>query len=250
MRFPIKYGGIVIFMVVIAVLVSFTMAEEKGWKTIPPHELRQMMTADRKPVLINTMSFLECADHSIPGSLCMPAEEFERHLPRLPAEKDRPLIFYCESEVSYKSCEAADEAMKKGYTRVMVLEGGLPSWKRAGYETESTERIPREAVQSLKSHVLRQWLKEKRDFLIVDIRPEKMFKERHIEGAVNIPMYQLHLRYRELPLNRLLILVDNRGFRTPLAASYLIRKGFEVKRLFGGMKKWEALTARDMTAGK
>lgn len=250
MRFLVKYGSVAIFMVMIPVLVSLTLAEEKRWKTITPHELRQMMAADRKPVLINTMSTLECADHSIPGSLCMPAEEFERHLPRLPAEKDRPLVFYCESEVSYRSCEAADAAAKKGYTRVMVLDGGLPSWKKAGYETESTERIPREAVEAVKPPVLRQWMKEKRDFLLVDIRAEKMFQKGHIEGAVNIPIHQLHFRYGELPRNRLLIMVDSRGFRTPLAAAYLIRKGFEVKRLFGGMTKWEAVTAEDRTARK
>jgi rhodanese-related sulfurtransferase len=250
MRLLAKHAIIVILMVMVTAPGSSAPAAEKRWETVSPRDLRQMMAAVRKPVLINTMSPLECADHSIPGSMCIPAEEFESHLLRLPAEKDRTLVFYCESEITYKSCEAADLAVGKGYTRVMVLDGGLPSWKRAGYETEAAERIPREAVEAIKPPVLRQWLKEKKDILLVDIRPEKLFQQGHIEGAVNIPMYRLHLRYRELPLNRLLILVDNRGFRTPLAASYLIRKGYEVKRLFGGMAKWEEIVSKDKTLKK
>jgi rhodanese-related sulfurtransferase len=58
-------------------------------------------------------------------------------------------------------------------------------------------------------------------------------------------MYQLHLRYGEIPLTRPLILVDNRGFRSSLAGSYLTLKGFEVKMLFGGMAKWEAMLAKE-----
>jgi len=108
-----------------------------------------------------------------------------------------------------------------------------------------TERIPRKAIQSVKPPVLRQWMMEKRDLYLLDIRPEKVFKQGHIEGAVNIPMYQLHRRYEELPLNHLLILVDNRGFRTLLAASYLSRKGYNAQRLFGGMAKWEAMLSRE-----
>jgi magnesium transporter len=60
-------------------------------------------------------------------------------------------------------------------------------------------------------------------------RPEKLFSQVHIEGAVNIPLYQLHRRYEELPRNRLLVIMDGTGTQTLLAASYLKRKGFDVK---------------------
>lgn len=244
-----KSVNLVVLFVMLPALFASTLAAERGWKTISPHDLRQI-PAGKIPVLINTMSHLECLDHSIPGSLCIPAEEFEKNISQLPPEKSTMLVLYCESETLWRSCEAADVAVKNGYTQVTVLEGGLPAWKKSGYETVSVERIPRMAVPSIKPPILKQWLTEKRDFLLVDIRPEKLFRQGHIEGAVNIPLYQLHLRYGELPLKRLVILVDNRGFRTSLAASYLIRKGFEVRRLFGGMAKWETMIAREKAAKK
>ena len=235
----------VIILFLIPAFSLWAWAVERGWKTISPEALRQMMSGAEKPVLIDTMSRLECLDHSIAGSLCIPAEEFESRIAMLPADKHRALVFYCESEKSERSLESADAAVKRGYTNVFVLAGGIPAWKRAGYEVTATERIPRKAIQAVTPQVLRQWISEKRDILILDIRPEKAFREEHIEGAVNIPLYLLDRRYTELPLNRLLILVDNRGFRTLIAASYLSRKGFQVKRLFGGMTKWQAMLSRE-----
>lgn len=250
MKSPERYRIGVIVLAMISGLTLLTWAAERGWKLISPQVLKQMITSGKKPVLINTMSYLECRDHSIPGSRCIPSEEFEKRTSELPAEKDTPVVMYCESETSVKSCEAADKAVRQGYTQVSVLAGGMPAWKQQGYEMASIERIPRQGIPSIKPPLLREWLTKKRDFLLVDIRPEKAFQQGHIEGAINIPLYQLHLRYAELPLNRLLILVDNRGFRTSIAGSYLVRKGFEVKRLFGGMAKWEALIAKEKAAKK
>ena len=245
MIFAGKRLSLIIVLLMIAAVSFWTWAAEKDWKMIQPQALQEMMGSKEKPVLIDCMSHIECLDHRIPGSLCIPSEEFESKIAMLPADKNKALIFYCESEASQKGLESADAAVKHGYTSVFVLEGGIPAWKRAGHEVMTEERIPRMAILAVTPQVLRQWLAEKRDFLLLDIRPEKAFNEAHIEGAVNIPLYQLHRRYHELPLNRLLILVDNRGFRTLIAASYLKRKGFEVKRLFGGMVKWEAMLSRE-----
>lgn len=245
MNFVAKRLVPLIILLVIPAVSFWTWAAERGWNMIRPQALQQMMGSGGKPVLVDCMSYLECLDHSIPGSLCIPSEEFDNKIEQLPAEKDKVLVFYCESEASQKSCEAADAAVKHGYTSVFVLEGGMPAWKRAGYDLVTAERIPRMAIQAVTPQVLREWLTEKRDILLLDIRPEKAFNQAHIKGAVNIPLYQLHRRYEELPLNRLLILVDNRGFRTLIAASYLKRKGFAVKRLFGGMAKWEAMLSKE-----
>jgi rhodanese-related sulfurtransferase len=250
MRFLKTQWCCAIALLVLSTCASWAGAAEQKWKAISPQELKQLISSQKNPILINTMSVLECRDHSILGSLCIPSEEFEKKITNLKIEKDALLVLYCESEGSFRSCEAADAAMRKGYTNVMALKGGIPAWKQAGYEMASTERIPRTAIPSVKPPVLKQWLVEKRDFLIVDIRPEKAFQQGHIEGSVNIPMYQLHLRYGNLPLNRPLILVDNRGFRSSLAGSYLTLKGFDVKMLFGGMAKWEDMVAKEKQTQK
>jgi rhodanese-related sulfurtransferase len=54
-------------------------------------------------------------------------------------------------------------------------------------------------------------------------------------------MHRLSSSYAEIPLDRTLVLIDDRGFRTFLAGSYLEMKGYRVMRLFGGMEAWQEM---------
>jgi rhodanese-related sulfurtransferase len=214
------------------------------WKSIDAQTLRTMMASGKDITVVDTMSELECLDHRIPGTKCLSCEEIEDSASVLPADKERPLVFYCESEGCYRSCRAADAAVRYGYKQVYLLAGGIPAWKLAGYPMESVERIPRMPIISVKAPELKKMLEERKDLLLVDIRSEKSFKEGHIQGAINIPLYQLSQCYDEIPLNRTVVLIDDRGFRTFLAGSYLERKGVKVMRLFAGMRGWQEMLAK------
>jgi len=234
-------------LAVFMMLFFFTpvWAEKPAWKVIQPETLHQMLEQNSDFTLINTMSAIECRDHSIPKSLCIPCETLDKQISKLPNEKNRKLIFYCESDLCLRSYKAAEKAIKHGYTDVAVLKDGLPGWKKAGYEVTSRERIPRRAIPSVKPALLKTWMDEKKSLFIVDIRSEGAFKDSHIDGAVNIPFYLLDTQYNDLPLDRKILIVDERGFRSFLAASYLARKGFDVTRLVGGMEKWQKLFSNE-----
>ena len=211
---------------------------------LEPAILNRMVRSGEKLILINVMSQLECMDHSIPGSICIAGEELATEAPKLLPDKSRPLVFYCESNRCYRSAEAAAIAVKLGYQRVSVLRGGMPAWKRAGFDTVSQERIPRVPTESIKPEQLARLLVKRGNLLILDIRAEERFQEAHLPGAINIPLYRLHERYAEIPLNRPVLVVDDRGLRSFLVTCYLVRKGLsDVKRLFGGMEGWQTYTA-------
>ena len=211
------------------------------WKVIDAPTLRAMMASDKDLPVFNTMSELECLDHRIPGTRCLSCEDIENNLAVLPPDKGRDIVFYCESAQCYRSCRAAEAAIKAGYRQVYVLDGGMPAWKQAGYAMETIERVPRMPVVSVRATELRKMLAERKDILLVDIRSEQAYKEGHIDGAVNIPLHQISQRYDEIPLDRTVVLIDDRGFRTFLAGSYLERKGFKVMRLFAGMRGWQEM---------
>jgi rhodanese-related sulfurtransferase len=213
------------------------------WKVIDASTLRAMMASDKGLLVFNTMSEIECLDHRIPGTRCVACEDVENNPSVLPPDKERVIAFYCESAGCYRSCRAAEAAVKAGYRQVHVLEGGMPAWKQAGYSMESIERIPRGSIQSVRASALKQMIAERKDILLVDVRSEQSYKEGHIEGAVNFPLYRLSRNYAELPLDRTLVLIDDRGFRTFLAGSYLEMKGYRVLRLFGGMQAWQEMQA-------
>jgi rhodanese-related sulfurtransferase len=215
-----------------------SVADAGGWKIVEPQALHGWMKTD-KVVLINVMSRIECLDHRIPGSLCIACEEFEKRLSEVP--RDVKVILYCESESCTRSCNAGEVAVRNGLTNIYVLTGGMPAWKKAGYTLESLQRIERVPVRSVKAQELEHWRGSHQDTLILDIRSEAAYAGNSLPGAVNIPFYQLHKRYGELPERRPLLIVDDQGFRSFLAGSYLYRKGFhDINRLFGGMNAVKA----------
>ena len=232
-------------MILVAALTACGKPAEPPppWKVIDASTLRAMMADDRKLPVYNTMSEIECLDHRIPGSQCLACEEIEKDVTVLPADKNRVIVFYCESAGCYRSCRGAGAAVKAGYTQVHVLDRGMPAWKQAGYSMETVERIPRGSIPSVRASALKQMIAEQKDLLLVDLRSEQSYKEGHIAGAVNHPLYRLSRDYSAIPLDRTLVLIDDRGFRTFLAGSYLEMKGYRVMRLFGGMQAWQEMTA-------
>lgn len=55
---------------------------------------------------------------------------------KLPANKDQPLVFYCNGSPCWKGYKAAAVAIKSGYKKVYWLRDGIPAWKAKGYPTE------------------------------------------------------------------------------------------------------------------
>ncbi|MCX7982295.1 MAG: rhodanese-like domain-containing protein [Syntrophales bacterium] len=206
---------------------------------ITPKTLNWWMQYGETFVLINVNSYLECMDTRIPRSICLPCDEpnIKNHLPE---KKNTKVVIY-DGAINVKTkCPLTEKLLELGYNQIYILQGGLPAWKWAGYETESVERIPRAFVPSLPATECEEWLKANKNAIILDIRPTSSFEVKHIEKAVNIPLSLLHKRYQDIPLGRPLLVVDEDGTKSLLAASYLVRKGFrEISRLNGGMLAWE-----------
>ncbi|MDI9569963.1 MAG: rhodanese-like domain-containing protein [Pseudomonadota bacterium] len=235
-----KIGGLSMLIALATFLFgpASLWGQQQAVTEIAPEQLRRLLDEKAEVVLINTMSAIECRDHAIPGSLCLPCETFQERLDLLPADKGKKLIYYCESDLCLRSYKSANKAREMGYRDVSVLKGGLPGWKQAGYTTAAQERIPRKAIPSIKASRLKKWLEEGEPIFLLDIRSEDAFRQGGIKGAVNIPFYRLDRLYQDLPLDRRIVLVDERGFRSFLASCYLARKGYDTTRLFGGMESW------------
>src|SRR5512136_1797524 len=115
-------------LILILALVACAKPQETAppWKTIDAPALKSMMASGKNIGVFNTMSELECLDHRIPRTQCLACEEIENSASVLPANKEGSLVFYCESEGCYRSCRAADAAMRYGYKEVYLLAGGIP----------------------------------------------------------------------------------------------------------------------------
>jgi hydroxyacylglutathione hydrolase len=233
--------GLAAAVVIIALPVLFSCTDtsaprEKKQNQIDPAAL-VLLKKQKGAAVIDVMSYLECMDHRIPGSRCMPQEELGRRLAESFPKKEQPVVFYCESEECPRGGLAYREAELLGYKDIFVLEGGMAAWKKAGQDVERIRRIKREPVVSIKASKLKSLIEEKKGLFILDVRSEDAFKADHINNAKNIPLYVLHKRLGEIPRNLPLLVVDENGRRSFLVCCYLVDNGItDVTRLFGGME--------------
>ena len=77
--------------------------------------------------------------------------------------------------------------------------------------------------------------------LLVDVRAANDFSQGHIQGAINIPHTKMSNRFVELEKekSKLVVLTDQSGQHAPSVGKLLMSKGFEVRRLNGGMIEWK-----------
>ena len=191
------------------------------------------------------MSEIECLDHRIPGT----------QLPGLRGYREQPLRLAGRQGPGHRLLlrkrGLLPELPGRRCGPTVTATNRCTSWKAAflsGRRRDTPWRPSSESPGDRSSRsgplALKQMLAERKDILLVDVRSEKSYKEGHIEGAVNIPLYRFSRSYSEIPLDRTVILVDDRGFRTFLAGSYLEMKGYRVMRLFGGMQGWQEMRQR------
>ena len=72
---------------------------------------------------------------------------------------------------------------------------------------------------------------------LLDVRTPEEFSERHLEGAVNIPVDQVEARMSEIPRDRPVVVYCRSGARSMSAARILRRGGYDAEDL-GSINEW------------
>ncbi len=94
-----------------------------------------------------------------------------------------------------------------------------------------------------------QWHKmlqmDRETLFLLDVRTPEEFALGTIEGAVNIPMYELRKRLSEVPKNKTVIVFCGVGFRAYVCERILKQNGFtDVYNLSGGYKTYQSATQK------
>lgn len=80
--------------------------------------------------------------------------------------------------------------------------------------------------------------------LIIDLRNKEEYDVGHIPSAVNIPYEDLDDQKSKLPRNNLLIFYCDRGNISLLAARDLMKDGYNIKSLYGGLRAYRGKLER------
>jgi len=123
-----------------------TPAKLDGVKVVSAEEAKRLL--DQGVPLIDTRVASEYAEKTVKGAKSVPYREksakdinFDRtqdqfDLGKLPADKNAPLVFFCNSGECWKSYKASVLARDAGYKRVHWLRGGVPEWVAKALPTQ------------------------------------------------------------------------------------------------------------------
>lgn len=82
---------------------------------------------------------------------------------------------------------------------------------------------------------LETYLGQERDFTLLDVRSRAEFEQNRLEGAINIPLEELNMRYQTIPRDRPVVVYCAHGGQSMQAARMLARLGFDAVNADGGL---------------
>ncbi len=145
---------------------------------------------------------------------------------------DARIVLLASSDTHVRAAQA--QLLRVGLDRIDgFVAGGFTAWTEAG--------LPVQSVSQIDVRELRARLQRRERFTLIDVRTRREFATDHIDGAVNVPVGDLHDANAPLPGGPVLTMCEA-GFRSSLAASLLQRKGVrEITNVTGGMGAFRAL---------
>ncbi len=127
-----------------------------------------------------------------------------------------------------RETEAVERLARIGYDHVLgYLEDGMQSWFAANKPHERIMTVASEEIKDLVGSG---------EYELLDVRNRTEVAKDRIPGSVHVPLNQLVDRYKKLGKNNKWLIYCAGGYRSMIAASFLLTKGFHfVASVEGGM---------------
>ncbi len=220
-----------------------------GTPRIPPAELKRLLEAKKKLVILDSRPWEEYHRMNIPGGIDVPGAELVYRTPELAPDPDTLVVVNCAGRTrSIIGCQSLRNA---GWKDVVALKDGTMGWELAGFECERGSArvapVPSEAgrakaraaadavaarfaVKFARAPQVRAWLADTtRTTYLLDVRSREEFEAGHLEGARHAPGGQLVQATDEFVgvRNARVVLVDPERVRSVMTASWLNQMGWD-----------------------
>jgi rhodanese-related sulfurtransferase len=168
---------------------------------------------------------------TIPFSINLPYPQFDKFLDRLPKEKDKLLVFFCQGVTCMMSPSSLRRAEAMGYTDVKVYREGWPEW------TEKNVGVM--ATQFLKE----AWLDTDIPHVLIDARAPLEMARGHIKAAASITPDQIKAALKKFPDKKLkapfMVYDGGDGVAAQAVAKQITAAGYPlVNVVTGGFAEW------------
>jgi rhodanese-related sulfurtransferase len=231
-------------------------ADNVKYKTVFAEDLCKTMQDNPGYILLDVRSEGEFKDtlSSSPGlnighmqnALNINVNQLPQRWKELTAYKDKPVFIYCYS--SQRSRRASKLLADSGFTKIFNINGGLSNFYTEGIQQNACTNHSIISAAPYKIVSAKQLAQSKTNYYIIDLRSDSAFTGKSISEktkmhgrfskAINIPFEKFGTGALALP-NKPILLVDDLGAQSPVAAKMLLAKGFkDVSILFNGMDEW------------
>ncbi|HYQ98613.1 MAG TPA: rhodanese-like domain-containing protein [Casimicrobiaceae bacterium] len=183
--------------------------------------------------LIDSRPLPRVQEGTIPTAINLPYPAFDKFVDRLPKDKARYTIFFCQGVTCMMSPNSLVKAEALGYTNVKVYREGYPEWQQKNVGVIAAP------------HLKDAWIDKKIPHVLVDARPASTAAEGAIPGAVSIPPSAVNGAVAKLPDPKLkapIIVYDGDGGSAALAVARVIKASGQpnVTVIGGGFDAWAA----------
>jgi len=241
---------------------AFGEAVEHHFATpsIDPVELKKMQDRGDDLVILDSRTFAEYRNMSIPGGVSVPGGELAYRVRDFAPSPETTVIVNCAGRT--RSIVGAQSVINSGIpNRVLALENGTMGWHLAGLKLEHgrTDRYSdgdpstMEAAETMRARIaqdygipsidhetLATWRAQadERTLYLLDVRDPGEYLAGHLPGARSAPGGQL-VQATDfqigVPSGRV-VLIDDTGVRATMTAHWLVQMGYpEVYVLKGGV---------------
>ena len=195
--------------------MDFDTVLENSMKKINSEEFKELIK-NPQIIILDTRSSKDFIKSHIKDSIFIGLEgRFAPWVGEIFKDINTPMILVC-NEGSQK--EAITRLSRIGFDNCLgFLEGGIKKWIRDGNETESLETLnSKNFIDILKLNKID----------ILDVRRESEFRNKHIEGAMNIPLSNLKEKAQDIKQSDNLYIHCAAGYRSVIAISILRKMGY------------------------
>ena len=181
--------------------------------------------------LIDSRPLPRFQEGTIPGAINLPYPAFDKFLDRLPKDKSRLLVFFCQGVTCMMSPSSLRRAEAMGYTNVKVYREGWPEW---------TEKN----VGALSAAALKEaWLDKDIPHVLIDARAPLDNARAHIKGAVSITPEQVKGALKAFPDKKLkapfMVYDGGDGVAAMKVAKEITAAGYPLVNVIpGGFEAW------------
>jgi len=195
---------------------SLDTVRERGEKPLSPNAF-EVVANETNALMLDTRKPKDFAKGHIPNSISIGLDgNFAQWVGEMipDVQQEILLITYPDKEE-----EAITRLSRVGYDHTIgFLDGGFKSWQKARKQVERIKRIT--ANQFEKAYF-------GEGPLAFDIRKKSEFDSEHVIGAINVPLNELNEHLSQFPIDKPFVLYCEGGYRSMIAASILMQRGWE-----------------------